>query len=127
MLFEAFTCTNQLLFVVSNWTGWPKSPTDLSETRLSTRIWDPPNIFSGFAIAASAAEVAICICDDVNVAGVSSGFRRLFVASVIAKYIWLFSIFSGRSPTSLWIIIFSPFSKEWPPNVNTLLLIVFAT
>ena len=41
----------------------------------------------GRACAAAAAEVAICICDDVNVAGVSSGSRRVFVESVIAKYI----------------------------------------
>ena len=80
--------------------GWPISPAFLSDTLL-TILNGPPRLLSVRADALSASD------------NVLATFNPMFVdiPLVIAKYTWFDSNPSGNAPSSLMILIVSPFSK----------------
>ena len=79
--------------IVSNWIGEPISPDDLSDTRLSMNSLVPLNTVIGTSFCAF-------VIDDANFISVPE--------TLMAKYTVLGSIFSGKSPSSLRILTFSP-------------------
>ena len=103
-----WTLINHWLALSSYWTGLPTSPASLSETRLIILKLVPPYTVIGSSTAASAREAASLIW---------------VLLTLITKYTVFVLKFSGKSPSSLMIITFSPVSNEWDPMVNSKLLL----